>query len=274
VACGEALLAPPVATLRVACHPERSAFCGAEGSRLDDSPLVRPRPGPVLEFFAMESAISVVIGGLITVLTTIAVEYLRRPKLSLAIEDPPLDAPSPDGKTMRRNLRLSLRNEPLPYGAGWMQRAAAIQCRGEITFHHLDGQNKFGRTMPVRWVRSPEPIANQIIDPKGQVQFYIRDFARAATEPRVDVPTGEEELLDIVVRFDHEPDCYGWNNDSYAYNWRNPNWKLEKGRYLVKVVITSSGQNCVGLFRLVNDVENLADFRLIPPLPNDQAGGS
>jgi hypothetical protein len=35
----------------------------------------------------------------------------------------------------------------------------------------------------------------QIIDHEGKVQYYIRDFARAATESRIDVYPGEEELL-------------------------------------------------------------------------------
>jgi hypothetical protein len=145
-------------------------FLGILGYR----PILRPS---LLVFFRveafllksqpMEFVLSVIIGGLITILTAIGVEYLRRPRLTLSIEDPPLDLPSPDGKNMRRNLRLKLHNASLPFGARWMQRAAAIQCRGEITFHHLnDGQNVFGRAMPVRWVKSPEPIANQICQPR------------------------------------------------------------------------------------------------------------
>lgn len=221
----------------------------------------------------MEVAISIFFGGLITVLTAIGVEYLRNPALRLAIEDPPLDLPSPDGKNMRRNLRLTLRNKSLPFGTRWMQRAAAIQCRGEITFHHLnDGQEVFfHRAMAVRWVRSPEPIANQIISLDGKVQFHILDFARAATESRIDVYPGEEEVLDVAVRFDGEAECYGWNNDSYLYNWRNPNWKLPRGRYLVKVVITSSGRKCSGVFRLVNDVDSRTDFRLVRASHDDRA---
>ena len=227
----------------------------------------------LLESSPMELAVSIFFGGLITILTAMGVEYLRRPRLSLVIEAPPLDLPgNPDGKNMRRNLRLRLRNESLPVGARWMQRAAASQCRGLITFHHLsDGQNLFDRAMAVRWVKSQEPVANQIIAPDGSVQFYIRDFSRAATESRIDVYPGEEELLDVAVRFEGETECYGWNNDSYFYNWRNPNWKLPRERYLVKVVITSSGQKCLGVFRLINDVDNRTDFRLIAASSEDRA---
>lgn len=155
----------------------------------------------------MQVAIGILFGALITLLITIGVESFRRPRLTLAIETPPHDAPSPDGKQMRRHLRLKLRNEPLPSGMHWMQRSAALQCRGEITFHHLDGQDVFGRAMAARWVSSPEPVASQVLNLKGELQYQIRDFARTATESRVDVYPGEDELLDVAVRFDGEPEC-------------------------------------------------------------------
>ena len=61
----------------------------------------------------MQVAISIIFGGLITVLTAIGVEYLRTPRLSLAIGDPALDLPASDGKNMRRNLRLVHTGHPL-----------------------------------------------------------------------------------------------------------------------------------------------------------------
>jgi hypothetical protein len=81
----------------------------------------------------------------------------------------------------------------------------------------------------------------------------------------MDVYPGEFEILDVAVRLDDEEDCYGWKNESYFCipPWRNPNWKLPRGRYLVSVEIASSGQKCVGLFRLINDVPG-TDFRLEP----------
>lgn len=222
----------------------------------------------------MEVAISIFVGGLITVLTAVYVEYLRTPRLRLAIEQPPCDILYPPGRPAlnARYLRLKLRNESLPSVAKWMQRSAALQCRGEITFHHLDdGQDVFGRAMPVRWANSPQPIANQILDLEGNPRFQILDFVRAATASRVDVYPGEEQLLDVAVRFDDEPDCYGWNDESYFYGWRNPNWKLPPKRYLVNVVVTSSGQKCYRLLRLINDVTNRTDFRLLPATADDRA---
>jgi hypothetical protein len=153
-----------------------------------------------------------------------------------------------------------------------MQRSAALQCRGEVTFHHLDdGQDFFNRAMAVRWVSSPEPISSHIysVDDFTKPRYVIQDFSRGAAESRIDVYPGEEELLDVAVRFDDDPDCYGWNNDAYFHNFHNPSWRLPSGRYLVKVVITSSGQKCVGVFRLVN-AELWTDFRLLEAMAGDR----
>lgn len=216
-------------------------------------------------------AIDVIIGGLITIATAMLVEYVRRPSLRLAIEQPPLDRTPAYGRC--RNLRLRLINKSLPWGLQWIQRSAALQCRGEITFHHLDdGQDVFGRIMPVRWARSPEPIASQILDTNSTLQFYIVDFARGTTESRMDVYPGEEEMLDVAVRFDGEAECYGWNNEVYGNNWRTPRWRLPGGqRYLVKVVVISSGQKCIDVFRLINDTPQLTDFRLLEASKEDSA---
>jgi len=222
----------------------------------------------------METALSIVIGGLITILTAILVEYLRLPKLHLTIEYPPCDVAYPDGERPAKNakyLRLKLRNQALPSIFRWMQRATALQCRGEISFHHLDAQDVFGRAMTVRWSNSPQPIANQVMDLEGNIRFYIIDFARAAAESRVDVYPGEEQILDVVARFDEELECYGWNNEAYLYSWRNPSWKLQQGRYLAKAVVTSSGQTCVGVVRIVNDVTDRKDFRLVEATARDRA---
>ena len=186
------------------------------------------------------------------------------------IESPPADfmssarSPARD----RRHLRLILRNRPLPAVLHWMERNAALQCRGEITFHHLDGQDVFGRRMTIRWANSPQPVPPQITDLKGEIQFLIQDFGRSAMDT-MDVYPGEEEVFDVAARFDDEPECFGWNNDSYLFEWRNPHWRLAPGRYLVEVVITSSGQKCIGEFRLINDVAR-TDFRLEKVTPDDR----
>jgi hypothetical protein len=165
-----------------------------------------------------------------------------------------------------RFLGLELVNKPLPRWAGWMARNTALQCHADITFHHLDGQNVFGRTMIGRWSGSPEPAP--ILFRIGDNSVMISDPSKLTT--RIDVPPGEIQRLDIAAKFDSERECYGWSNESYFSNpvWRNPNWCLSEGRYLVRVAIVSAGEKCMCTFRLINDVPR-QDFRIEKSLPND-----
>ena len=206
-------------------------------------------------------ALGIIGGAVVSITLTMLIEYLRLPRLILEIEQPPHTANNPD-KTTRRHLRLILKNKPLPPGFGWMQRSAATQCKGAITFHVIgDGQDVFGRSMEVRWASSPGPRRSQILNLDGNVQYKIQDFGRAGTG-RVDVYPGDQEILDVAVRYEGETDCYGWNNEVYFNNWRNPDWRLEPERYLVKVVITSSSRKCTNVFRLLNNVPRHTDCRL------------
>jgi hypothetical protein len=217
----------------------------------------------------MSTGLDIIFGGLVTILITIGVEYFRRPKLALSIEDPPADFDRVNCPARNaRHLRLKLRNKSLPPFLHWMERNAALQCRGEITFHHLDGQDVFGRKMSIRWASSPQPVPRQITDLRGEVRFLLNDSGRATTDT-MDVYPGEEEVFDVAAKFDEEPECYGWNNEAYFFAWRNPNWKLPAGRYLVRVVIRSSGQKCYGKFRLINDVVR-TDSRLEHATPEDK----
>jgi len=199
---------------------------------------------------------------------TILLEKLRKPKLELRIVSP-IDVnfeKKPAKKA--RFLGLELVNNPLIKIFRWMSRNAAIQCHGTITFYHLDGQKVFDRTMPIRWSNSLQPIAmNFEIDGK---RYSISDLNQFTLEPKIDVYPGESERIDLAARFDEENESYGWSNQSYFSDppWRNPDWKLSKGRYLIYITITSSGDKCKGLFRLINDVGQ-KDFRIENARPED-----
>lgn len=150
-----------------------------------------------------------------------------------------------------------------------MSRNPATNCQATISFHHLDGQSVFGRIMSGRWSKSPEPVSIQVwVDNKA---FRIIDPGKMSLDFKMDIFPSETEVLNIVGRFDSDDECYGWNNESYFCNpaWRNPDWMLSKGRYLVKVKVANSGEKVSGLFRLVNDVYR-KDFRLEPEQYNDR----
>ena len=218
----------------------------------------------------MWSFLGTLIGALVSIGTVVFVEYQRRPRLKLLKEDPPLDnrydPPGSRPATDVRFLRVKLFNQTLPWFARWMVQAPALQCRATITFHHLtDEQDIFGRAMEGRWSSTPEPTPIVLAPAPSQgQQIALIPPARGW----VDIYPGEGELLDIAIRADNDAECYGWNNEAYFSSpiWRNPHWRLDRGRYLVRVTITSSGQRCVGWFVLENSVGR-TDFRLEPYSP-------
>ena len=213
-------------------------------------------------------AAQVVLGAIIAIILTVWVARLHRPSLRLSIEEPPFEITYEPGRpaAKSRYLRVLVHNEPLPWYAAWTVRAAAQQCRGEVTFHELGGA-VIGERMPARWAGSPQPIPMPIINNRNEIELHLLDIGRLTSESRIDVYPGEKEQLDIAARLDDEPDCYGWNNEAYFHNWRNPKWKLPRNDYLVKVVVTSSGRKCTGCYRLLNG----EDFRLKPATDEERA---
>ena len=85
----------------------------------------------------METIFAVVFGAIIAALIPISIEVLRKPKLDLEVV-PPVDMQFNGQPADRmRAIRLKLTNKPLPRWARWMYRNPALQCHGNITFHHL-----------------------------------------------------------------------------------------------------------------------------------------
>jgi hypothetical protein len=139
--------------------------------------------------------IGALIGAAFSIGTTIFVEYLRRPSFRFAIEAPPLPPqlyPPDYPYQSARYLRILVTNKPLPRFAKWMMRLPAVQCRAIISFHHLDRQNVFGRSMMGRWFGSPEPVSLPIIAPDGKVSQMI-DLTRLTPVSRIDIYPGETE---------------------------------------------------------------------------------
>lgn len=212
------------------------------------------------------AVLEIVAGALISAGFLMWTENIRKANLTMKIEPSPIDvsyANRPAPAQRARYVRLIVQNAELPGYAGWLSRSPAVGCIATITFHHLDGQNVFGRSMSGRWAGTPEPVPIQAFSPSG-LQMIIVDPVRLSPELRRDIRSGvPHETLDISARFDSDSDCYGWCNDNYfsTPRWRNPDWKLSPGRYLVRVNLRWSGGERSGLFRLINDVPVNA-FRL------------
>lgn len=196
-----------------------------------------------------------VVAGIIgAMLVLFLVERRRRPELSITIE---YNHPDFQNSTF---LRLNIANIRLRVPLALIyNREPALMCRAWISFHYTDGTKVYQNDMVGRWAKSPEPVSPflDVTLPDGRSAILI---TKADTTDWFDIASGEQTILDVVRRFHNETDCYGWNNDGYTYHGKNPNWKLEKGRYLVQVRVQTGGKEFTKIFQLIND----ADFRLEP----------
>ena len=211
----------------------------------------------------------VILGAVLSIIITIFIENLRKPKLSVVIR-PPVDREFQNAPANKvRFLQIDVVNQPLPALVRWMSREAAMQVHAEVSFYHLDGQNVFRREMIARWSGAPEPVLPTVIleDKRG----VIIDPQRLTINSNMDIYPGHSQAFDIAAKLDDDEECYGWNNEVYFSNplWRNPNWKLSHDRLLVKVIIWSAGETITRIYRLINDVPRNS-FRLEEKLPNDK----
>jgi hypothetical protein len=114
--------------------------------------------------------------------------------------------------------------------------------------------------MPIRWTNSDQPISHHVDE--GRVRELF-DAAKYNAAFRRDCFPGTKEAIDIAGRFDEDEECYGWSNDTYLPNkgWRNADWRLPKGRYLVRVTVYSAGEKVSSVFNLENSLSR-QHFRL------------
>lgn len=220
--------------------------------------------------------LGVVLGAIVSIIITVVIENARRPKLRIRLiahSDSDYSHGPKRHATFARYVNVAIENLGMPLGLRWLARNAAMQCTTLISFHTLEGQDIFGRAMEGRWGNSSEPVpATIIIDGK---QGHIIDQSRLRGLGHLDIFEGRGEGLNIAAKFDNEDECWGWSNASYfcPRPWRNDDWKLAKGTYLVLAVTRSAGAETASVFRLVNEAGR-DSFRLAALAPFQPSQGS
>lgn len=199
--------------------------------------------------------------GVVGILIVLWIERQRRPSLSMT--------PGPqhqirEGDFLDRPpstwLRVQVHNRNVPRWVAWVYHGEpALACRAWISFHSLDGKQTPDREMEARWSNSPEPkVEVMAVENKGQVRRLV------GAEVSFDIAPGEDTLIDVAIRDKSNDDCFGWNNESYLFEWRHARWHIGgTGRYLARVRIKTGGQEYVDAFLIVND-EGYGKFRLEP----------
>ena len=210
------------------------------------------------------TALGAFLGALLSLLVSVAIEYLKKPSLELLAEHPPVDVTYTNHPAATaRFVRIRVRNRAMPRLLRWLGRSAAYQCIGYVTFHHLDnGSPVLSKPMPIRWSGSAEPVMLHVLADGNVAQVF--DPVRYDAAFRRDCFPGSEEIADVAAKFDSDKECYGWSNETYlpGKGWRNQDYRLPQGRYLVRVTVRSSGENISKVFQLENSVGR-QHFRLL-----------
>lgn len=190
------------------------------------------------------SILSSFIGSVPALLLALRIDNWRLPALELIVsEDANSDKTFPDG-TYRAGerwkfFRISVRNRPFSSPFRWIPRQAAENCQAIIEFTRV-GRESSNIPMLGRWAGTPEL-------PELKQDWNLRlDHPDPVT-----IPVDRTEQLDVITRYEKDREAYGWNNLAYLYEWRTPDYKLDRGEYKVKVTVTcQNGLAVSGLFRL------------------------
>ena len=207
-----------------------------------------------------------VLAAVVGIVIVLWIERQRRPHLSMEVGIPgTIDEADLLKRTPTTFLHVRIRNRNVPRWIGWVYNGEpALSCSAWVAFHHLDGHQVFAKEMTARWTETPEPEVQQ---------FKVADKMAARVtnvQNTVDIPPGDSAQIDVVSRIKADQECFGWNNESYLYNWRHPAWRLDKGRYIARVRVKSGGREFTDAFLIVNDV-GFDDFRLEPLSPEYRA---
>lgn len=198
----------------------------------------------------------VIIGAIISILITIFIAYLQKPKLMFGkIYNKTFHYTTDTPAKIARHITIEIINQALPPWLRWLQRSTASMVRAEIEFYNKNGKPLFPKSMTARWAGSDQPVTSRIFieDHQG----YIVDYAKLKSIDYYIIYPGKNEEIDIAARFDQDLDYYGWNNDNYFCNpmWRNTERKIPTGDYYINITLFHAGEKKSKLFMFDNPVD-------------------
>lgn len=135
-------------------------------------------------------------------------------------------------------------------------RRPAWACQARITV--VEPVDALGASPNIiaRWTSQPEPLtptnAGLALDPGKMIQ------AR-----RADVFSHHIERIAVLLKYEGDPDCYLFSNESYLFGgWKNPAWRLPEGRYRLHISIVHENGEAVSDLRLENGGRGRDDVKI------------
>lgn len=166
-----------------------------------------------------------------------------------------------------RFLHVSAMNKPV--GRPWKyftDRNIAHSCQAIIEVYNIDNpqQRAIKDIIYARWSGTPELVQTVAIPtPQGAATLYVPDITKLPQGRRMDLLPGYKEGIDVALKFDGDPECYIFSNESYFHpQWKNPKWKLDPGKYRIRVKLFSGSLRKEKHFLLINEGTKRSDLIL------------
>src|SRR5437773_263330 len=209
----------------------------------------------------MELVVGLIGGFLLGILASgiawFITESATRPSLDIVVDQNRAHGQSP-GNPPHEFYHVRVRNvpatRPLP------GRRPAWACTASIDVFRQDGSRVIAGDVIARWTSQPEPLLPVIA--QGQVGNVL-DPARVMQARCMDVHGHSEEPISVAVKFEGEPDCYIFTNESYLFpRWQNPSWRIPPGQYRLRVTVYYERGRAEKDFELSNEGPRRDDVHL------------
>jgi len=202
-----------------------------------------------------------------------------RPEIDIRTEDPQIKLSGQrTGQPKHRFIHLVIENK-----RAWVpwkfvtERQTAWNCEVSYEFFSALEPNKklIQDKVIARWAAAIEPILPALDPHRGinsqAVRQTIPDPSKLPFGRKYDLHGGTQENIDLIIKIEGQQECYVFSNESYLLGWKNQNWKLGIGEYLVKVQARSGQITKQKTFKIINEGTTLEDVFVETYSPTDNS---
>ncbi|KPJ64740.1 hypothetical protein AMK68_00720 [candidate division KD3-62 bacterium DG_56] len=209
-------------------------------------------------------------------------EAWTAPKLKVDLDDGPRATGSRPGDQPGENRRYEFYHVKVWNARSWVPlfaRKAAWASSATIEVFDANGNRLVKDPVHGRWSSAPEPVIpaiapaheNAVLSSAGTtaveikgVQINLLDVGRLYSSGRkADIHPNEDQRLAIAIKYEGEPDCYLFSNESYQDTWwRLPAWRIPLGTHRLRITVSYPCGREVAQFRLANAGPGCDDVRL------------